>query len=99
MAAATHMSACEYHLKGSEYAHAKDRVRVFLGALRAFESIWPQARKWSGEIKLMAKAVFNTRGKNGDLLLREGRDGIDDGFGTGVAGLDLALLRSCFETW
>jgi hypothetical protein len=97
MAAATHISACEYYLKGAEYAHAKDRVRVFLGALRAFESIWPQARKWSAEVKLMAKAVFGGRGKNGDIILRDDAGGLGDGFGTSVSGLDLALLRSCFE--
>ncbi|KID65270.1 C6 zinc finger domain-containing protein, partial [Metarhizium hybridum] len=98
MAAATHISACEYYLKGSEYAHAKDRVRVFLGALRAFEDIWPQARKWSGEVKLMAKAVFDSRGKNGELIVQNQQDGVGSGLGAGVAGLDLALLRSCFES-
>lgn len=98
MAAATHMSACEHYLKGAEYAHAKDRVRVFLGALRAFEGIWPQARKWSGEVKLMAKAVFESRGRNGDLILSNGGEDLGDGFGSNIAGLDLALLRSCFES-
>ncbi|KAG8406080.1 hypothetical protein J3459_017459 [Metarhizium acridum] len=97
MAAATYISACEYYLKGSEYAHAKDRVRVFLGALRAFEDIWPQARKWSGEVKLMAKAVFDSRGKNGELIMQNRQDGVSSGLGAGVAGLDMALLRSCFE--
>jgi hypothetical protein len=97
MAAATHISACEYYLRGSEYAHAKDRVRVFLGALRAFEGIWPQARKWSGEMKLMARAVFSHRDKNGNLLAQDGEGGISDDLSSGVTGLDLSLLRSCFE--
>ncbi|KND91881.1 hypothetical protein TOPH_03594 [Tolypocladium ophioglossoides CBS 100239] len=69
MATATHMSACEYLLAGPEYAHARDGVRVFLGILKAFEHIWPQASKWSGEIKLMAKAVFEGRDAGGNLLL------------------------------
>lgn len=69
MATATHISACEYLLKGPEYRHARDRVRVFLGILRAFEHIWPQASKWSSEIKLMAKAVFESRDAGGSLIL------------------------------
>lgn len=65
LAMATHLSACEYMLKGHEYAHAKDRVRVFLGILKAFEGIWPQATKWSSEVKFMAKAVFEVRDSQG----------------------------------
>ncbi|KAK2594458.1 hypothetical protein QQS21_007804 [Conoideocrella luteorostrata] len=98
MATATHISACEYYLKGSEYAHAKDRVRVFLGVLKAFEDIWPQARKWSGEVKLMAKAVFENRDKTGELLLAGSVDSMNgvEGFDSSSLGLDLVLLRSCF---
>jgi hypothetical protein len=55
LAMATLLSACEHFLTGSELVHAKDRVRVFLGILKAFTAIWPQARHWSGEIKLMAR--------------------------------------------
>ncbi|XP_044717710.1 C6 zinc finger domain-containing protein [Hirsutella rhossiliensis] len=69
LAMATHMSACEHHLRGVEHARAKDRVRVFLGILKAFEGIWLQASKWSGEIKLMAKAVFEIRDAHGNLML------------------------------
>ncbi|OAA34710.1 C6 zinc finger domain-containing protein [Metarhizium rileyi] len=99
MAAATHISACEHYLKGAEDAHAKNRVRVFLGTLRAFENIWPQPRKWSKEIKLMAKAVSDSRGADGDTMLHHewGQEDSVDGLGMGVAGFDLALLRSCFE--
>ena len=69
MAMATHLSACEYRLTGSEYMHAKDRVRVFLGILKSFENVWPQASKWSREIRLMAKAVFESRDSSGQLIL------------------------------
>ncbi|KAK5994030.1 C6 finger domain transcription factor iacK-like protein [Cladobotryum mycophilum] len=65
MAMATHLSACEYHLTGSEYAYAKDRVRVFLGILKEFENVWPQASKWSSEIRMMARAVFEHRDFHG----------------------------------
>lgn len=68
MAIATHLSACEYLLQGPEYAHAKDRVRVFLGLLKAFDGIWPTSAKWSGEIKMMAKAVFEGRNIHGQTL-------------------------------
>lgn len=68
MAMATHLSACEYLLQGTEFAHAKDRVRVFLGILKAFDGIWPQTTKWSSEVKLMAKAVFEGRNAEGLLL-------------------------------
>ncbi|KAH7129554.1 C6 zinc finger domain-containing protein [Dactylonectria estremocensis] len=69
MAMATHMSGCEYLLRGPEYLYARDRVRMFLGILKAFKSIWPQASKWSSEISLMAKAVFESRDVNGELMV------------------------------
>ncbi|KAF7551444.1 hypothetical protein G7Z17_g5028 [Cylindrodendrum hubeiense] len=69
MAMATQMSGCEYLLRGSEYAHARDRVRMFLGILMAFKRIWPQASKWSSEMTLMAKAVFENRDAHGNLIM------------------------------
>ncbi|KAJ5130269.1 C6 zinc finger domain-containing protein [Penicillium bovifimosum] len=68
MAMATHMSACESLLRGTDYAHARDRVRLFLGILRVFEGVWPEANKWSLEMRLMAKAVFDNRDKAGNLI-------------------------------
>ena len=85
MAIATHISACQYFLRDEAYRHAKDRVRVFLGILKAYEAIWPQAGKWSAEIKMMAKAVFEARDKNGELTQ-------DMGYAP-----DMAMLRSLFE--
>jgi hypothetical protein len=58
LAMATLLSAYEHFLTGSELTHAKDRVRVFLGVLKAFTAIWPQARHRSEEIKLMARVVL-----------------------------------------
>lgn len=55
---ATLLSAYEHLLTGSELVQARDRVRVFLGVLKAFTTIWPQARRWSDEIKLMAGVVL-----------------------------------------
>ncbi|KAK4074597.1 transcriptional regulator family: Fungal Specific TF [Purpureocillium lilacinum] len=103
MAMATHMSACELLLRGDDYAHARDRVRVFLGILRAFEGVWPQACKWSGEMRLMAKAVFANRDRDGNLIsdpLGALTQSLGDGFqgvrvedlGTGSSGDDLDML-------
>lgn len=58
LAMATLLSAYQHFLTGSELVHARDRVRVFLGVLKAFTTIWPQARHWSEEIKLMARVVL-----------------------------------------
>lgn len=58
LAMATHLSACEHILTGSELVYAKDRVRVFLGILKAFTTIWPQAQHWSNEMKLMARVAL-----------------------------------------
>lgn len=58
LAMATLLSAYEHLLTGSELVQARDRVRVFLGVLKAFTTIWPQARRWSDEIKLMAGVVL-----------------------------------------
>ncbi|KAJ6447188.1 Calcium channel YVC1 [Purpureocillium lavendulum] len=110
MAMATHMSACELLLRGDDYAHARDRVRVFLGILRAFEGIWPQANKWSGEMRLMAKAVFENRDRAGYLiadplgaLSQNMVDGgclgprVEDlGGASGVDGLDILLGDAAF---
>lgn len=59
LAVATYLSGCEHILTGSELAHAKDRIRVFLGILKAFARIWSQARHWSEEMKLMARVVLD----------------------------------------
>ncbi|KAK0757865.1 hypothetical protein N5P37_009157 [Trichoderma harzianum] len=59
LAVATYLSGCEHILTGSELAHAKDRIRVFLGILKAFTRIWSQARHWSEEMKLMARVVLD----------------------------------------
>lgn len=59
LAVATYLSGCEHILTGSELAHAKDRIRVFLGILKAFARIWSQAHHWSGEIKLMARVILD----------------------------------------
>lgn len=61
LATATQISACENILKGKEYQEAKDRVRVFIGVLKAFEPIWPQAEKWLRGLKGFARDVFNGR--------------------------------------
>ncbi|POR30976.1 Uncharacterized protein TPAR_08822 [Tolypocladium paradoxum] len=95
MATATHMSACEYLLKGSEYTYARDRVRVFLGILKAFEHIWPQASRWSSEIKLMAKAVFESRDAGGNLILGDPLRPLPSVAGTGLSDIrveDLEVL-------
>lgn len=67
LAMATLLSAYEHFLTGSELIHAKDRVRVFLGILKAFTTIWPQARRWSDEIKLMARVVLERHDASGQL--------------------------------
>lgn len=67
LAMATHLSAIEHVLTGSELVHAKDRVRVFLGILKAFTTIWSQARHWSGEIKLMARVVLGQQDGAGQI--------------------------------
>ena len=69
MAIVTHLSACEYRLRGPEFEHARDRVRVFLGVLRAFGGVWPQAAKWGQEIRMMARTVFERRDSTGQLAL------------------------------
>lgn len=61
MAMATHLSACQFLLQGIEYSYAKDRVRVFLGVLKAYDGIWKQSSKWSNELKFMAKAVLQNQ--------------------------------------
>ncbi|KAL7921451.1 hypothetical protein ACQKWADRAFT_321480 [Trichoderma austrokoningii] len=61
LAIATLLSAYEHFLTGSELVHARDRVRVFLGVLKAFTAVWPQAQHWSEEIKLMARVVLERR--------------------------------------
>ncbi|PKS08759.1 hypothetical protein jhhlp_004812 [Lomentospora prolificans] len=61
MAVTTYLSACESGWGGSERTFSRDRVRVFLGVLKAFDDIWPQAAKWSREIKLMARAIFDNQ--------------------------------------
>ncbi|SPN96549.1 uncharacterized protein DNG_00072 [Cephalotrichum gorgonifer] len=88
MAVVTHLSACEYALAGSEFAHARDRVRVFLGILRAFEGVWGQAERWRRELTLMAKAVFEGRGQRGELVLgsSSGTAVTDELFVTGNVG-------------
>ncbi|PTB35865.1 uncharacterized protein TrAFT101_010717 [Trichoderma asperellum] len=67
LAMATLLSAYEHFLTGSELIHARDRVRVFLGILKAFMTIWPQARRWSDEIKLMARVVLERHDASGQL--------------------------------
>ncbi|KAL6852088.1 hypothetical protein J3F83DRAFT_756902 [Trichoderma novae-zelandiae] len=67
LAVATCLSSCEHILTGTEIVRAKDRVRVFLGILKAFTAIWSQARHWSGEIKLMAKVVFGQQDEAGQI--------------------------------
>lgn len=46
----------------AEFRAARDRVRVFLGVLRQFEKIWPQASQWLYEIRTMARPVFEGGG-------------------------------------
>lgn len=58
---ATHLSACQFLLHGTEYTYSKDRVRVFLGVLKAYNGIWKQSEKWTDELKLMARAVFENQ--------------------------------------
>ncbi|UNI13301.1 hypothetical protein JDV02_000059 [Purpureocillium takamizusanense] len=107
MAMATHMSACELLLRDDDFAHARDRVRVFLGILRAFEGVWPQACKWSGEMRLMAKAVFANRDRAGNLitdplgaLTQSLGDGVSHTDNTGSGGsvddLDMLLTDAGF---
>lgn len=67
LAMATLLSAYEHFLTGSELVHARDRVRVFLGVLKAFTTIWPHARHWSEEIKLMARVVLERQDGSGTL--------------------------------
>ncbi|KAL6692384.1 hypothetical protein J3F84DRAFT_383856 [Trichoderma pleuroticola] len=67
LAVATYLSGCEHILTGSELSHAKDRIRVFLGILKAFSRIWSQARHWSGEIKLMARVVLDRQDGAGQI--------------------------------
>ncbi|KAK1239846.1 hypothetical protein MKX08_007288 [Trichoderma sp. CBMAI-0020] len=67
LAMATLLSAYEHFLTGSELVHARDRVRVFLGVLKAFTTIWPQARHWSEEIKLMARVVLERQDGSGAM--------------------------------
>ncbi|KAL7943860.1 hypothetical protein V8C42DRAFT_327027 [Trichoderma barbatum] len=67
LAIATYLSGCEHILTGSELIHAKDRIRVFLGILKAFTKIWSQARRWSGEIKLMARVVLEQQDGTGQI--------------------------------
>ncbi|KAL7809280.1 hypothetical protein V8C26DRAFT_412156 [Trichoderma gracile] len=67
LAVATCLSSCVHILTGPEIVWAKDRVRVFLGILKAFVTIWSQARHWSGEMKLMARAVLGQRGGAGQV--------------------------------
>jgi hypothetical protein len=67
LAMATLLSAYQHFLTGSELAHARDRVRVFLGVLKAFTTIWPQARHWSEEIKLMARVVLERQDASGTM--------------------------------
>ena len=69
LAVATCLSSCEHILTGSEIIRAKDRVRVFLGVLKAFATIWSQARHWSGEIKLMANVVLGLQDGAGQIDL------------------------------
>lgn len=75
---------------------------MFLGVLKAFEHIWPQASKWSNEVKLMAKAVFGSRDKSGDLIFSSSFSTptvVEEGMNQASQplGQDLQLLRSCFE--
>ncbi|KAL7966111.1 hypothetical protein HDV63DRAFT_413380 [Trichoderma sp. SZMC 28014] len=67
LAMATLLSAYQHFLTGFELAHARDRVRVFLGVLKAFTTIWPQARHWSEEIKLMARVVLERQDGSGTI--------------------------------
>ncbi|KAL7929257.1 hypothetical protein V8C35DRAFT_315924 [Trichoderma chlorosporum] len=69
LAVATYLSGCEHILTGTELAHAKDRIRVFLGILKAFTRIWSQAGHWSTEIKLMARVVLEPGGGTGRIDL------------------------------
>ena len=55
MAAVTYLSALENRSAMLTSSTTKDRIRVFLGILKKFENIWPQAKKWSQEIKLLAR--------------------------------------------
>lgn len=67
LAVATCLSSCVHILTGPELSWTKDRVRLLLGILKAFLTIWSQARHWFAEIKLMAKAVLGQQDGAGQI--------------------------------
>lgn len=94
MAVVTNLSACEYRLRGPDFEHARDHVRLFLGLLRAFGGVWPQAAKWEREIRMMARTVFEGRDGSGQLVLDSSVIGQAlDGQAVSEGVLDMELWR------
>ncbi|KIM93884.1 hypothetical protein OIDMADRAFT_172967 [Oidiodendron maius Zn] len=78
MAIMGQISACRLVLEPKEVIEARERIRLGIGALRAFTEIWPLGRKTILEMKTIARELLNiphAKGNEtpvGQVLTREG---------------------------
>jgi hypothetical protein len=52
------LSACANILDGAEWLRTRDRIRLGLGALKAYGEVWPLAQRTEKELKKIARQVF-----------------------------------------
>ena len=58
IATLTSLSACAYVVTGEEWLRTRERVRIGLGAMKSFGSVWLLGRRAESETKGIARSVF-----------------------------------------
>jgi Fungal specific transcription factor domain len=54
-----HLSACKYVLGGRDLKVARARVRTAMGALKAYEDIWPLGKRTYREVGIVAREILS----------------------------------------